>query len=200
MRAGLMTAALGLFLSSTHAQVSHARHSAVDPERTQFVECDDSGQPKRVFGPISYSQDGQWRAYVQVDVARGDEWLHTTRLWGSRRNETFRLVYLIPPERWNAENGIKILGWAEGSSMLLILTEKWQFASDAGDSQGVMAIDAQSGMLYDCDLGSVFTELKDEQCNVRVTDAGFDPNYRLNILVRAEVATEPDVDETLEDV
>jgi hypothetical protein len=186
------------FAGAKNAQENHA---GTDPKATRFVDCTDSGQPKRVFGPLSYSPDGQWRAYVQVDVAPGDQCLHTSRIWLSRRTEPFRLVYLISPERWNTENGIELLGWSADSKMLLVLTEKWQYASDTGDQQAVVGIDAITGMLYPCDFAANFQDdFKNKQCIARVTDAGFDASHRFNILVRGKITTEPDVDETLEDV
>ena len=64
--------------------------------------------------------------------------LHTSRLWVAKGNSPYRLVYLIPPKRDSVENGMKVLGWAPGSRMVLVQSEQWQYGSDAPDSQQIL--------------------------------------------------------------
>jgi hypothetical protein len=83
-----------------------------DSHNTLFVDCDRNERTRRVLSSVALSEDEAWRAYVEVSVQSGPGCLHTTRLWVARANHLYRLVYLIPPERYLAENGMEILGWA----------------------------------------------------------------------------------------
>ena len=145
-------------------------------QSTLFVNCPGSEKPKRLLSPVSFSEDRKWRAYVQVDVQPAC--VYTTRLWVARANGAYRLIYLMPPQRDlmppqrdASENGMEILGWAKKSRMLLLMTEQWQYGSDASDRQQVLAI-----------------------------DAGFSTDKNVNILVRAHFSTFLDPDETEEDI
>ncbi len=169
-------------------------------EKTFFVSCRQQGKSKHVLSPVSLSENGKWRAYVEVDVASDPECLHTTRLWASRANAPYRLIYFMPPKREALGNGMEILGWAKGSRMLLVMTEEWQEGSDAGDWQRVLAIDAGTGMVYEPELEAMLEARKDKQCGFRVTGAGFSADRNVNILVRARFYTATEIDETEEDV
>ena len=95
--------------------------------------------------------------------------MYTTRLWVARANGAYRLIYLMPPQRDASENGMEILGWAKKSRMLLLMTEQWQYGSDASDRQQVLAIDAGSGMVYEPNLEAMLEERKGcKQCWFRV--------------------------------
>jgi hypothetical protein len=178
-----------------------ANPSASAPlQKTLWVDCQEKGEPQHVLSPVSLSEDGTWRAYVEVDVQGGPECLHTTRLWVARANAPYRLVYLMPPKRTAVENGLEILGWARNSRMLLVMTEEWQNGSDAPDRQRVLAIDAGTGMVYEPELEAMLQAHKDKQCGFLITDAGFSANRNVNILVRARFYTPTEVDETEEDV
>jgi hypothetical protein len=110
------------------------------------------------------------------------------------------LVYLIPPKRELAENGMEILGWAPNSRMLLAKTELWQYGSDAPDAQQVLAVDAATGEVYEPELEVMLQGRKDKQCAFRVTDAGFSSDKNVVILLRAKFFTALEVDETESDV
>ena len=170
-------------------------------QETLFVDCQEEDQSKHVLGKVSLSEDGNWRAYVEVDVESELGCLHTTRLWVARPNAPFRLLYLIPPNRTAVENGMEILGWAKHSSMLLVQTEEWQLRFRTHpDRQQVLAIDAGTGMVYQPDLEEMIKVRIEKQCLFRVVDAGFGADKSVNILVRAHFSTALDVDETEEDV
>jgi hypothetical protein len=176
--------------------------TSLSPQNTLFINCDEKETGKEVFSPVSVSEDGKWRAYVEVHVT-GDPQVgcpHTTRLWVAGVDAPYRVVYLMPPKLDAIENGMEILGWAENSSMLLVRTEEWQWASDAGDIQQVLAIDARTGLVHEPQLGAMLDARKDKQCALRVTAAGFSDDTSTVILVRAQFGTAMDVDETLEDV
>ena len=128
-------------------QQAPAKPLAIPPsQKTLFVNCQANEKPKKVLSPVSLSEDGTWRAYVEVDVRSDLGCAHTTRLWVARANAPYRLVYLMSPERTAVENGMEILGWARNSRMILVRTEEWQFASDALDTPRVLAINAETGM------------------------------------------------------
>jgi len=121
-------------------------------------------------------------------------------LWVARANRPYRLVYLIPPARDLAENGMEILGWARNSRMLLAKTERWQYGSDAPDAQQVLAVDAATGEVYEPELEAMLQDRKDKQCEFRVTDAGFSSDKNVVILVRAKFFTALEVDEAESDM
>jgi len=182
-------------------QQASANSDASDPaERTLFVNCEENAKPKQVLSPVSLSEDGKWRAYVEVDVRSDLGCLHTTRLWVARPSEPYRLVYFMPPQGEAVENGMEILGWAKNSRVLLVKTEAWQWASDADDVQGIAAIDAETGMVYEPRLDAMLEERNGKQCAYRVTDAGFGDDKDVDILVRAKFHTAYDVDQAEEDV
>jgi hypothetical protein len=183
-----------------------AQRSATSPsdeissENTLWVGCGEEGTSRQVLSPLSLSEGGNWRAYVEVD-AQGKGWcLNTTRLWVAGAESPYRLVYMMPPKRTDEGNGIEILGWARNSRMLLVLTEEWQWGSDAGDTQQVLAIDAGTGMVYEPELGAMLQAHENKQCSFRVTDAGFTSDGNVNILVRTKFSTWYEEDETLQDV
>jgi hypothetical protein len=95
---------------------------------------------------------------------------------------------------------MQILGWARHSRMLLVRTEQWQYGSDADDVEQVLAIDADTGMLYEPNLSSLLQDRKDAQCMFRVVDAGFTATRNVEILVRAKVSTEINPDQELEEI
>lgn len=187
----LLSSALGF---SRQAPVASAGRFS-SPE-TVFVSCNPGEKPKTVFSPVSLSEDEGWRAYVEVDVQGEPECLYTSRLWVGRADAKYRMLYLMPPERTAVANGIKILGWAEHSSLLLVRTEQWQVGSDAQSVQRVLAIEASSGMVYEPELEAIMQARREKQCTFRVTDAGFAVDKNVNILIRAHVFTLPDVDQS----
>ena len=171
-----------------------------DSHNTLFVDCDRNERVKRVLSSVALSEDGAWRAYVEVSVQSGPGCLHTTRLWVARANRPYRLVYLIPPERFLAENGMEILGWARNSRMLLVQTDQWQYGSDAPDLQQVLAVDAATGVVYEPELEALLENRSDKKCAFRVTDAGFSSDRNVVILIRAKFFTPVEVDEADADV
>ncbi|MGA7412772.1 MAG: hypothetical protein WBW33_20000 [Bryobacteraceae bacterium] len=170
------------------------------PQTTLFVTCTDGQKAKHVLSPVSLSEGGQWRSYVQVDVQADQGCMHTTRLWLARMGEPYRLVYLMPPKRTTAGNGMEILGWAKASCMILVKTEEWQDGSDAPDTQQVLAIDAETGLVYEPELQAMLQARKDRQCSFRVANAGFSAEKNIDILVRAQFSTAMDVDQTEQDI
>jgi hypothetical protein len=189
---------LFLFVSLAGAagQIPANRSPSAPSQRTLFVDCRENEQ-KHIFSPISYSEDQAWRAYVEVNV-RGC--LYTTGLWVSKANAPYKLIYLMPPRREAAANGMEILGWARGSSMLLVKTGQWPVGSDAPDTQQVLAIDTETGMVYGPNLEEMLQGRKNKQCMFRVTDAGFSAGGSVNILVRAQVSTFFEEGDTEEEV
>ncbi|HET9319926.1 MAG TPA: hypothetical protein VFO27_09125 [Bryobacteraceae bacterium] len=167
-------------------------------QTTLFVNCQENERPKSVFSPVSLSEGGKWRAYVEVQSDL--ECLLTTRLWVARANASYRLVYLMPPKRTAGGNGMEILGWARNSRMLLVKTAEWQWGSDAGDTQQVLAIDAGTGVVYEPELQAILEARKDQNCLLRIGDAGFSDDKNVNILIRAKLSTAHEVDETENDV
>lgn len=164
------------------------------------MSCRANEQPKRAASRVSTSEDGRWRAYVEVDV-RGDlGCLYTTRLWVADAAAGYRLVCLIPPHRTAQANGMEILGWKKHSSMLLVKTDEWQVGSDAPDTQRVLAIDAKTGLIYEPELHAIIQDPTRKQCSFRITDAGFAADRNVVILVRAQLSTALDVDEREEDL
>ncbi len=172
---------------------------AQEPQTTLLVGCEPNEKPKQVLSPVSSSPDGNWRAYVEVQV-RDRECLHTTRLWVARGNGPYQLLYLMPPKRTAVENGMQILGWAKDSSMLLVRTAAWQWGSDAGIGEHVLGIDARSGMVYEPQLEAMLEGRKNRQCSFNIKDAGFGGDKDVSILVRAQFSTWFDVDETEADL
>jgi hypothetical protein len=167
-------------------------------QKTLFVRCQEKGKPAHILSLVSLSEDGKWRAYVEVQRDAGC--LLTTRLWVARPNAPYRVVYLMPPKRTAGGNGMQILGWARRSTLLLVKTEEWQWGSDWAGIQQVLAIDAGTGMVYEPELGAMLEERQDKQCAFRVTDAGFSADRNVDILVRAQVFTWADEGDTEEDV
>ena len=165
---------------------------------TLFINCNGNEKPKRVLSPVALSEGDEWSAYVEVNIQ--NDCLYTTRLWVAKGNRPYRLVYLIPPVRENAENGMEILGWARNSRMLLVQIEQWQYGSDAADLQRVLAIDAGTGVVYEPHLEALLQDRKDKRCAFRVTDAGFSSDKNVVMLVRAKFFTPLEIDETEADV
>jgi hypothetical protein len=197
---GVCTALMCL-LAPGMADQAHPRRAVNGPsQNTLSVDCHESGKPKRVLSSVALSEDETWRAYVEVNVQSDLGCLHTTRLWVARANCPYRLVYLIPPKRDLAENGMEILGWARDSRILLAKTELWQYGSDAPGAQQVLAVDAATGEVYEPELAAMIQDRKDKQCAFRVTDAGFSADKNVVILVRARFFTALEVDETESDV
>src|SRR5262245_8864739 len=83
---------------------------------TYSVSCHDDKTTNHVTGSVSIY--GKWRAYISVIVQ--SDCLYTTRLWIASEVGKYRLAYLMPPERENTANGMKILGWAPNSRMILV--------------------------------------------------------------------------------
>jgi hypothetical protein len=197
----IWTVVLMCVLSPAVAEQPPAKRAVNRPsQNTLFVECHENEKPKRVLSSIAFSESETWRAYVEVEVQSNQGCLHTTRLWVAGENRPYRLVYLIPPKRDFAENGMEILGWARNSRMLLVKTELWQYGADGPDLQQVLGVDAATGEAYEPDLEAMLQNHKDKQCGFRVTDAGFSSDKNVVILVRAKFFTAIDEDETESDV
>lgn len=169
-------------------------------EGTLFVDCEFGGPaPVHKYSPISLSEDQTWRAYVEVS-ARKSDCLMTTRLWVARASEPWRLIYLIAPTQVEGANGMEILGWAPHSRMLLARARRWQWGSDAEITEHVLAIDAESGMVYEPELRDILDRRKDKECTLSVMDAGFGDSLGVNVLVRAKLGTAIDPGDTEEDI
>lgn len=165
---------------------------------TLFSDCAKT-PAHHVVSPLSVSEDGSWRAYV--DVYQGSpECLLKTSLWIARTDGPYQLAYFIPPARDAGGNGMQILGWMPGHSVVLVKTDRWQWGSDAEDIQQVLAIEASTGRVYEPRLDDILEAHSGKQCRFRVAQAGFANRISLEILVRVKLATAHDVDETDEDV
>jgi hypothetical protein len=143
-----------------------------------------------VLSPVSLSEGAKWRGYVEVDVQVDHGCLYTTCLWVAKAGDPYRQVYLMPPKRTAAGNGLEILGWAKASRMILVKTEEWQNGSDAPDTQQALAIDIETGLIYEPELQAMLQTRKDKQCSFRVADAGFSAEKNIDILVRAKFSTQ----------
>jgi hypothetical protein len=158
---------------------------------TYFVRCDDASKTNHLTGPVSVY--GKWRAYVDVSVQAG--YLYTTRLWVATQGSGYRLVYLIPPERETIANGMKILGWAPGSRMILVQTERSAIGADAGPTEAIMAMDAKTGEVYQPDLSAVLQD-RQPRCAFHVIGGGFDSGPNVVLLVLVKLFSFSEVDET----
>ncbi len=187
------------FIVPAKAEEAHAQRADSSAEDTLFVDCPKEGKPKRVLSPIALSEGETWRAYVEVNV-QSDPCLNTTQLWTARTNHPYRLVYLIPPMRDFAGNGMGMMGWAKNSSILLVRTEAWQWGSDAHGKQQILAVDADTGMVYEPELEAMLQGHKGKHCEFRVVDAGFSSDKNIVILIRAKFFTALDVGDTEADV
>jgi hypothetical protein len=165
---------------------------------TLFADCAKL-RAHHVVSPLSLSQNGLWRAYVDVDQ-RSPECLLKTSLWIARADGPYQLAWFIAPARDAEGNGMQILGWMPGPSVVLVKTERWQWGSDAGDIQQVFAIEASTGRVYEPRLDDILDAHRGKQCGFRVQDAGFANRTSLEILLRVKLATAYDADETEEDV
>lgn len=178
-----------------------ANHSpAALSQNTLFVACTDGQKPQKVLSPVSISEGGAWRGYVEVDVQADHGCVSTTRLWVAKTGDPYRLVYLMPPKRTTAGNGMEILGWAKASRMILVKTEEWQYGSDAPDTQQVLAIDAENSLVFEPELQAMLQARKDKQCSFRVANAGFSAEKNIDILVRAQFSTAIEADQTEQDI
>ncbi|HEU5336329.1 MAG TPA: hypothetical protein VFU27_10210, partial [Terriglobales bacterium] len=96
---------------------------AAAPKSTLLLDCDSNEKAKRVISPIAVSQDGIWRAYVEVEVRPDLGCALTTRLWVAKGVGPYRMLYFMPPNRFDLGNGMEILGWAPNYRLLLVQTE-----------------------------------------------------------------------------
>ena len=165
---------------------------------TLFTDCAKT-PAHHVVSPLSFSEDGSWHAYVDVNQG-SPECLLKTSLWIARADGPYQLAYFIAPARDAAGNGMQILGWMPGHSVVLVKTDRWQWGSDAEDIQQVLAIEASTGRVYEPRLDDILEAHSGKQCRFRVAQAGFANRTSLDILVRVKLATAHDVDETDEDV
>jgi hypothetical protein len=123
---------------------------------TYLVPCDSENKTNHVTGAVSVY--GEWRAYVEVSVQAGC--LYTTRLWVATQKGEYRLMYLMPPERDNTMNGMKILGWAPGSRMILVQTARTANGTDTGPKENLVAMDVKTGEVFQPDLSVVLQNRK----------------------------------------
>jgi len=165
---------------------------------TLFADCTKL-RTRHAVSPLSLSQNGLWRAYVDVDQG-SPECLLKSSLWIARADGPYQLAYFMAPARDAEGNGMQILGWMPGPSVVLVKTERWQWGSDAGDIQQVLAIEASTGRVYEPRLDDILAAHRGKQCWFRVKDAGFSSSTSLEILLRVQLATAHDVDETEDDV
>jgi hypothetical protein len=165
---------------------------------TLFADCAKL-RAHHVISPLSLSQDGLWRAYVDVDQG-SPECLLKSSLWIARADGHWQLAYFMAPARDNGGNGMQILGWMPGPSVALVKTERWQWGSDADDIQRVLAIEASTGRVYEPRLDDILEAHRGKQCWFHVQDAGFASRTSLEILLRVKLRTAYDVDETEDDV
>jgi hypothetical protein len=180
--------------SSTAAQKSGSSTPTKSAE-TYFVPCHDENKTSRATGPVS--AHGKWRAYVEVTVQAGC--LYTTQLWVATEGGEYRLIYLMPPERENTANGMKILGWAPGSRMILVQTERSASGTDAGPTESLVAMDVKTGEVYQPDLSAVLQNRK-PRCAFQITGGGFDSDPNVIILVRVRLYSFYEADETETDI
>ena len=161
---------------------------------TLFADC--SKTPARyVVSPLSFLENNLWRAWVDVNQ-QSPECLLKSSLWIARAGGPPRLAYFMAPQRDAGGNGMQILGWMPGHSVLLVKTERWQWGSDAEDTQQVLAIEAATGRVYEPRLEDILEAHSGKQCRLRVEDAGFANRTTFEILIRVKLATAYDVDET----
>ncbi len=165
---------------------------------TLFADCAKT-PANHVVSPLSVSEDGLWRAYVDVYQGR-PECLLKSSLWIVRADGPRQLAYFIAPSRDAGGNGMQILGWMPGHAVVLVKTERWQWGSDAEDIQQVLAIEASTGRVYEPRLDDILEAHSGKNCRLRVERAGFANRTSLQIIVRVKLATAHDVDETDEDV
>ena len=165
---------------------------------TLFADCATT-RAHHVVSPLSFSESGVWRAYVDVDQTT-PQCLLKTSLWIARAGGAYQLAYFLAPARDAEGNGMQILGWMPGSSIVLVKTERWQWGSDAGDAQQILAIEAATGLVYEPNLDDILQAHSGKQCSLRIEDAGFANRKTIEILVRVKLTTATDADETLEDI
>lgn len=106
----------------------------------------------------------------------------------------------MPPKRAAGGNGMEILGWAKASRAILLKTEEWQYGSDAPDKQQMLAVDAETGMVYEPELQAMLQAHKGKQCSFRVANAGFTAGKNIDILIRAQFSTTIEADQTEQDI
>ena len=165
---------------------------------TLFEDCAKL-RSHHLVSPLSFSQDGLWRAWVNVDQG-SPECLLKTSLWIAHRDGPYELAYFMAPARDAGGNGMQILGWMPGASVVLVKTERWQWGSDAADVQQVLAIEASTGRVYEPRLDDILAAHVGKQCSFHVQNAGFADTAHIEIRVRLKLRTQYDVDETENDV
>jgi hypothetical protein len=180
--------------STTAAQKSGTSASPGIAE-TYFVPCDGENKTNHVTGAVSVY--GEWQAYVEVSVQAGC--LYTTRLWVATQRREYQLIYLMPPERDNTMNGMKILGWAPGSRMILVQTERTANGTDAGPTESLVAMDVKTGEVFQPDLSVVLKNRK-PRCSFEITGGGFDSDPNVILLARVRLFSFFEPDETESDV
>jgi len=165
---------------------------------TVFADCA-RVKSHHVVSPVSLSQDSRWRAYVDVDQ-RSPECLLKSSLFMGRADGPYQLAYFMAPLREAGGNGMQILGWMPGAAVVLVKTERWQWGSDADDTQQVLAIEAATGRVYEPRLDDILGAHAGKRCWMHVVDAGFANPGSLEILVRVKLATALEADEAEVDV
>jgi hypothetical protein len=165
---------------------------------TLFTDCRRT-PAKHVVSPVSFSNDRLWRAYVVVDQGSSECALKSS-LRIAHLDGPYEVAYFMPPAPYEPGNGIQILGWMPGDSVLLVKTQRWQWGSDADLFEQVLAIEASTGVVYEPRLDDILDAHTGKQCRFHVEDAGFANRRSLQILVRVKLATAYDVDETEADV
>jgi hypothetical protein len=91
---------------------------------TLFADCTKT-RAHHVVSPLSFSENSLWHAYVDVDQG-SPECLLKSSLWIAGTDGPDQLVYFIASERNAGGDGMQILGWMPGSSIVLVKSERWQ--------------------------------------------------------------------------
>ena len=105
----------------------------------------------------------------------------------------------MPPERDNTMDGMKILGWAPGSRMILVQTLRTTNVTDAGPTESLMAMDVKIGEIFQPDL-SVVLQNRKPRCSFEITGGGFEPDPNVILLARVRLFSNFEPDETESDV
>ena len=157
-------------------------------EDTSFVTCYKEPAGSRLArSDILVSPDGRFRAYAQVEamlIKRGrTECVNTSRLFvKSPESDTYKLVFLQEPMRWELGNGMKVVDWSPGGRQLLVELEWWQYGSDAG-GKTVLIYNADYGYFTQPALGQVFSKTG-KPCALRLDDvAGFSSHGKVVLKV-----------------
>lgn len=194
----IVPALFALFLHASSGQTPAWPPPGAGVGDTFFTDCT-KASTRHAVSPLSFSDNGVWRAYIDV-AGGGPECLMKTSLWIAPANGTYQLAYFMAPLREAGGDGMRILGWMPGAPIVLVMTERWQWGSDADATQQVLAIEAPTGRVYEPGLAAISQAHSGKRCRLRVEDAGFGSGMKPGILIRVRLSTDYDPDETENDV